>query len=69
VIAQGSPKVIEILAANLLADEKRRDGLRAEMLTGATFLQPGDVVRLEMRDTRSGASLGGQETHFVRPLN
>ncbi|NPT60357.1 fumarylacetoacetate hydrolase family protein [Paraburkholderia elongata] len=65
VLAKGSPKVVDILAAHLMADETRRDALRAEMTARTTFLQPGDVLRLTMRDTRSGKLIGGQETRIV----
>jgi 2-keto-4-pentenoate hydratase/2-oxohepta-3-ene-1,7-dioic acid hydratase in catechol pathway len=65
VIAQGSPKLMEILRTLLLADEERRAALRTELLANAPFLQPGDTLRLRIRDLRTGTELGGQETRIA----
>jgi 2-keto-4-pentenoate hydratase/2-oxohepta-3-ene-1,7-dioic acid hydratase in catechol pathway len=62
VIAQGSPKVMEILKTHLLADQFRREALIDEMGRHATFLKQGDVIRSTLRDIRSNRHLGGQET-------
>jgi len=65
VIAQGSPKLMEILRTHLLADEERRAAMRTELRSNARFLEPGDVLKLEMRDLRSGAVLGGQQSRIA----
>ncbi len=65
VIAQGSPKLMEILRTLLLADDERRAALRTELLSNARFLQPGDTLRLRIRDLRTGTELGGQETRIA----
>jgi len=42
---------------------------RTELRSNARFLQPGDVLRLEMRDLRSGTVLGGQQSRNYRILS
>lgn len=58
VTAPATPRMVEILKSNLLADEIRRDELRVEMAKKRPFLQPGDVVTATLADDR-GAALGG----------
>jgi len=65
VIAQGSPKLMEILRTLLLADDERRTALRTELLSNARFLHPGDTLQLRMRDLRFGTELGGQLTRIA----
>jgi len=65
VIAQGSPRRMEILRTLLLADDERRTALRTELLSNARFLQPGDTLQLRMRDLRFGTELGGQLTRIA----
>jgi 2-keto-4-pentenoate hydratase/2-oxohepta-3-ene-1,7-dioic acid hydratase in catechol pathway len=60
VIAQGTPKLIEILKTHLLDDTRRLDEMRIEMKNLANFLQPGEFVSLTMRDLHAGIDLGGQ---------
>lgn len=58
VTAPATPRMVEILKENLLADTLRRDELRVEMSKGRPFLQPGDVVTATLADKR-GRQLGG----------
>jgi 2-keto-4-pentenoate hydratase/2-oxohepta-3-ene-1,7-dioic acid hydratase in catechol pathway len=62
VIAQGSPKLFEILKNQLHADIPRRDAMRAELLAGASFLKPGDRMTLSLRDGHAKLDLGRQDT-------
>src|SRR6266478_4786235 len=62
VIAQGSPKLFEILKNQLHADIPRRDAMRAELLAGAKFLKPGDRMTLSLRDGHANLDLGRQDT-------
>jgi 2-keto-4-pentenoate hydratase/2-oxohepta-3-ene-1,7-dioic acid hydratase in catechol pathway len=66
VIAQGSPKLFDILKNQLHADIPRRDAMRAELLAGASFLKPGDRITLSLRDLRAGMDLGQQETIVIQ---
>jgi 2-keto-4-pentenoate hydratase/2-oxohepta-3-ene-1,7-dioic acid hydratase in catechol pathway len=59
VTAPATPKLVEILKTNLLADDVRRQELRVEMSKARPFLQPGDVVTATLRDGSRGISLGG----------
>ena len=59
VTAPATPKLVEILKTNLLADDVRRQELRVEMSKARPFLQPGDVVTATLQDGRRGISLGG----------
>ena len=54
-----TPAMVEIIRTRLLADEARRDGLRAEMTKGRPFLRHGDVVTATLTDLESGRCLGG----------
>lgn len=54
-----TPAMVEIIRTHLLADEARRDGLRAEMTKGRPFLRHGDVVTATLTDLQSGRCLGG----------
>ena len=65
VTSPASPKLIEILKTNLMADELRRDALRAEMAAFRPFLKPGDVVTARMHDRKFDTSLGGLENHIA----
>jgi 2-keto-4-pentenoate hydratase/2-oxohepta-3-ene-1,7-dioic acid hydratase in catechol pathway len=65
VTSPASPKLIEILKTNLMADELRRDALRAEMAAFRPFLKPGDVVTASMHDRKFDTSLGGLENHIA----
>lgn len=65
VIAQGTPKLIQILKTHLLDDATRRDEMRTEMKTLGAFLQPGEEVSLSLRDAARGRSLGGQLSRIV----
>ena len=65
VIAQGTPKLIEVFRTHLLDDNSRRDAMRAEMKTLGPFLQMGDALTLTLRDLRSGLDLGGQHCQIV----
>ena len=60
VIAQGTPRLIEIFKTHLLDDAIRRDEMRQELSSRYRFLEHGDTLRLRMRDLRSGLELGGQ---------
>jgi 2-keto-4-pentenoate hydratase/2-oxohepta-3-ene-1,7-dioic acid hydratase in catechol pathway len=62
VIAQGSPKLFEILKNQLHADIPRRDAMRAELLASASFLKPGDRMTLRLRDAHANLDLGRQDT-------
>jgi len=66
VIAQGSPKLFEILRNQLHADIPRRDAMRAELLAGASFLKPGDRITLSLRDLRARKDLGQQNTLVIQ---
>ena len=59
VTSPATPKLVEILKTNLLADETRRQELRIEMSKFRPFLQPGDVVTATLYDGSRGISLGG----------
>ena len=64
VTAPATPRMVEILQQNLLADEVRRDALRVEMTKGRPFLEPGDVVTATLADSR-GHRLGGLANRVV----
>ena len=64
VTAPATPKLVEILRDHLLADEVRRNELRAEMTKGRPFLQPGDVVTATLADRR-GKGYGGLANTIV----
>ena len=64
VTAPATPRMVEILKDNLLADEVRRDELRIEMTKGRPFLQPGDIVKATLADMR-GRQLGGLANKVV----
>jgi len=66
VIAQGSPKLFEILKNNLHADLARRDAMRAELTASARFLSPGDRITINLFDLNAGLDLGGQDTVIVQ---
>jgi 2-keto-4-pentenoate hydratase/2-oxohepta-3-ene-1,7-dioic acid hydratase in catechol pathway len=66
VIAQGSPRLFEILKDNLHADLARRDAMRAELLADARFLIPGDRITINLLDLNTGLDLGGQDTVIVQ---
>jgi 2-keto-4-pentenoate hydratase/2-oxohepta-3-ene-1,7-dioic acid hydratase in catechol pathway len=66
VIAQGSPKLFDILKNQLHADIPRRDAMRAELLAGASFLKPGDRMKLSLRDAHANLDLGEQDTIVVQ---
>ncbi len=65
VIAQGTPRLIEILKTRLLDDIGRRDDIRAEMRTLGRFLQAGDTLTLTLREAGSGLDIGGQHCRIV----
>jgi 2-keto-4-pentenoate hydratase/2-oxohepta-3-ene-1,7-dioic acid hydratase in catechol pathway len=65
VIAQGTPKLIEIFKTNLLEDSARRDAMRTEMKTLGRFLEAGDSLTLTLRDGRAGLALGGQHCRIA----
>jgi 2-keto-4-pentenoate hydratase/2-oxohepta-3-ene-1,7-dioic acid hydratase in catechol pathway len=65
VTSPASPKLVEILRTQLMADAERKQALRAEMIKGRPFLRPGDVVRASFRDLQAGLFLGGQESRIV----
>jgi 2-keto-4-pentenoate hydratase/2-oxohepta-3-ene-1,7-dioic acid hydratase in catechol pathway len=65
VTSPASPKLVEILKTHLMADEPRRQALRAEMTKGRPFMRAGDVVRATLHDDLRGVSLGGQENTVV----
>ena len=67
VTAAATPKLVEILKTHLLADAVRRDELKAEMLKGRPFMQPGDVVTATLVDTLRNQPLGGQENAVAAP--
>jgi 2-keto-4-pentenoate hydratase/2-oxohepta-3-ene-1,7-dioic acid hydratase in catechol pathway len=60
VTSPASPKLVEILRTHLMADDTRRDALRAEMTKGRPFMKAGDVVRATLHDDLNGRALGGQ---------
>ena len=64
VTAPATPRMVEILQQNLLADEVRRDALREEMTKGRPFLRPGDLVTATLADSR-GRRLGGLANRVV----
>lgn len=65
VTSPASPKLVEILKTHLMADEVRREALRAEMTKGRPFMRPGDVVRTTLHDDLRDRPLGGQENSVV----
>jgi 2-keto-4-pentenoate hydratase/2-oxohepta-3-ene-1,7-dioic acid hydratase in catechol pathway len=65
VTAPASPKLIEILRTNLMADDVRRDALRVEMAAFRPFLKAGDVVTATLHDRAFHRSLGGLENHVT----
>ena len=65
VTSPASPKLIEILKTNLMADDVRRDALRVEMAAFRPFLKPGDVVTATLHDRTFENSLGGLENHIT----
>jgi 2-keto-4-pentenoate hydratase/2-oxohepta-3-ene-1,7-dioic acid hydratase in catechol pathway len=65
VTAPASPKLIEILKTNLMADDVRRDALRVEMAAFRPFLKAGDVVTATLHDRAFHRSLGGLENHVT----
>lgn len=65
VTSPASPKLIEILKTNLMADDVRRDALRIEMAAFRPFLKPGDVVTATLHDRTFDISLGGLENHIT----
>jgi len=65
VTAPATPRMVEILQQNLLADDVRRDALRVEMTKGRPFLEPGDVVTATLADSR-GLRLGGLANRVVQ---
>ena len=64
VTAPATPRMVEILKNRLLADELRRDELRAEMTMGRRFLRQGDIVTATLTDRR-GRNLGGIANKIV----
>jgi 2-keto-4-pentenoate hydratase/2-oxohepta-3-ene-1,7-dioic acid hydratase in catechol pathway len=64
VTAPATPRMVEILQQNLLADDVRRDALRVEMTKGRPFLEPGDMVTATLADSR-GHRLGGLANRVV----
>jgi 2-keto-4-pentenoate hydratase/2-oxohepta-3-ene-1,7-dioic acid hydratase in catechol pathway len=65
VTSPASPKLIEILKTNLMADDVRRDALRTEMAAFRPFLRPGDVVTATLHDRTFDISLGGLENYIT----
>lgn len=65
VTAPATPRMVEILKENLLADDLRRDELRVEMTKARPFLQPGDIVSATLADIR-GRQLGGLHNKIVQ---
>jgi len=65
VTSPASPKLVEILKTKLMADDQRKQELRAEMTKGRPFLQPGDVLRSSFHDLHADLFLGGQESRIV----
>ena len=65
VTSPASPKLIEILKTNLMADDVRRDALTVEMAAFRPFLKPGDVVTATLHDRAFDTSLGGLENHIT----
>ena len=65
VTAPASPKLIEILKTNLMADDLRRAALRTEMAAYRAFLKPGDVVTATLHDHAFDTSLGGLENYIA----
>ncbi len=64
-----TPAMVEIIRTHLLADEARRDGLRAEMTKGRPFLRHGDLVTATLTDLESGRCLGGLCNRVVDAQN
>jgi len=64
-----TPAMVEIIRTHLLADEARRDGLRAEMTKGRPFLRHGDVVTATLTDLESGHCLGGLSNRVADAQN
>ena len=64
VTAPASPKLVQILKDNLLADERRRDELRVEMSKGRPFLKAGDLVTATLSGA-GGTALGGLANRIV----
>ena len=60
VIAQGTPKILDILKTQLIDDQARRAAISEEFRANATFLQPGDIVAANLRDARLNRDLGSQ---------
>ncbi|MDB5975014.1 MAG: fumarylacetoacetate hydrolase [Nevskia sp.] len=65
VTSPASPKLVEILKTQLMADAQRKLELRTEMTKGRPFLKPGDVVRSTFHDLHADRFLGGQESRIV----
>jgi 2-keto-4-pentenoate hydratase/2-oxohepta-3-ene-1,7-dioic acid hydratase in catechol pathway len=65
VTAPASPKLVEILKTNLMADDARRDALRVEMAAFRPFLKPGDVVTATLHDRAFDMCLGGLENYIT----
>jgi 2-keto-4-pentenoate hydratase/2-oxohepta-3-ene-1,7-dioic acid hydratase in catechol pathway len=59
VTTSASPKLIQALKDHLMDDEARVKEMRIEMTKGRAFMKPGDICSAEMKDIRSGKSLGG----------
>jgi 2-keto-4-pentenoate hydratase/2-oxohepta-3-ene-1,7-dioic acid hydratase in catechol pathway len=67
VIAQPTPRILEILVTQLMDDEHRQSALSDAFLPLAKFLAPGDVITASLRDVRRELDLGSQRTVVAAP--
>lgn len=65
VLAHVTPGVAKALQDNLFNDAARRQSFASELKLSSSFLQPGDVLTLNMSDASKGINLGGQKTAIV----
>jgi 2-keto-4-pentenoate hydratase/2-oxohepta-3-ene-1,7-dioic acid hydratase in catechol pathway len=60
VIANATPKAVDILRSHIMNDAARRKLLTEEFKQTDPFPQPGDTVALTLKDEANGVDLGGQ---------
>jgi len=59
VTSPASARLVNILKDHLMDDDLRREALRVEMVKTRPFMKPGDIVTAQLRDVRTGRSVGG----------
>ena len=65
VLAHGTPEVLAILKDYLVDDSGRREQLVEEFKSHHPFLQPGDTLKLTLKDEVNGLELGSQLSKII----